>query len=60
MKVKDLIKLLAQEDFEEEIYVGCEGYTNVKQEDNKTRLVKIKGNLILSDFCHITIEEDEK
>lgn len=60
MKVKDLIKQLAKEDFEKEIYVGCQGYTNINEEDNKTRLVSIRGNLILSDCCHITIEESEE
>lgn len=59
MKVKDLIKLLEKQNQEANIYVACEGYTNLC-DDECTRLYRLNQNtLILSDTCHIDFEQPD-
>jgi len=56
MKVKELIKLLEKQNQEANIYVGCEGYNNVFDDDNPTILCKLNdNNIILCDDSRIEI-----
>ena len=56
MKVKDLIKLLEKQNQEANIYVSCQGYTNLCDDDTETRLCKInKDNYVLIDNCWLEV-----